>query len=167
MDYGQFVYRKNTRFGNVGSVQMVILTMTFLVGKVVDFIAIKLRYSPLSRQNGEYFTGSIFALRAREKITSHFRIPSSGCLWPIFDREILERALLFLRFRSLRCDQIQPKSGRQNVNLFLRKPLFQKKPSTYFYQPKSNTFYPKHPARSRRCSFISFNHPPVGFQRSR
>jgi hypothetical protein len=31
-------------------------------------------------------------LRAREKTTSHFRIPDSGHLWPIFIHEILEIA---------------------------------------------------------------------------
>jgi len=41
-------------------------------------------------------------LRAREKIISHFRIPSSGHLRPRLNRKILEIVRLFLWFRSLR-----------------------------------------------------------------
>jgi len=84
-------------------------------------------------------------LRVDAEITSHFCISSSGHLWPIFTHKILKRAVLFLRFCSLRSTQIRPKSAvlflrfcslrstqirpkseRQNANLFLRQPLLVK-----------------------------------------
>jgi len=81
--------------------------------------------------SGEEERSRTIILRVDAEITSHFRISSSGHppigvegkLWPIFTHKILKRAVLFLRFCSLRSTQIRPKSERQNANLFLRQPL--------------------------------------------
>jgi hypothetical protein len=64
-------------------------------------------------------------LRARAKITSHFRIPSSGHLWPRLNRKIFEIVLLFLWFCSIGATKSNPNSGANSVNLFLREPLAQ------------------------------------------
>ncbi|GAH13353.1 unnamed protein product, partial [marine sediment metagenome] len=62
-------------------------------------------------------------LRARAKITSHSGITSSHHLWPLLNREILDVALLRLRFHSI----VAAKSGANlranSVNLFWRGPL--------------------------------------------
>ncbi len=47
-------------------------------------------------------------LRAREKITYDFRIPSSRHLWTILNRKILELAGLVLRFCSIGLSQSNP-----------------------------------------------------------
>ena len=62
-------------------------------------------------------------LRARAKITSHFRIPSSGHLWPRLNRKILEIVRLFLWFCSIDATKSDPNPGANSVNLFLREPL--------------------------------------------
>ena len=61
--------------------------------------------------------------RARAKITSHFRIPSSGHLWPRLNRKILEIVLLFLWFCSIGATKSGPNPDANSVNLFLREPL--------------------------------------------
>ena len=63
------------------------------------------------------------ALRARAKITSHFRIPSSGHLWPRLNHKILEIALLFLWFCSIGATKSNQNLSANSVNLFLREPL--------------------------------------------
>jgi hypothetical protein len=62
-------------------------------------------------------------LRARARITSHFRIPSLDHLWPRLNRKILEIVLLFLRFCSIGATKYDPNPGANSVNLFLREPL--------------------------------------------
>jgi hypothetical protein len=62
-------------------------------------------------------------LRARAKITSHFRIPSSDHLWPCLNRNILEIVHLFLWFCSIGTTPSDPNPGANSVNLFLREPL--------------------------------------------
>ena len=52
-------------------------------------------------------------LRARERITPHFRIPSSGHLEPIFTRTILNVGLPTLAVVLTQIDSICPKSGRE------------------------------------------------------
>ena len=61
-------------------------------------------------------------LRARAKITSHFRIPSSGYLCPILNRKILERALLLLWFCDFRSNKDNLNLGANSVKLFLSEP---------------------------------------------
>jgi CRP/FNR family cyclic AMP-dependent transcriptional regulator len=61
-------------------------------------------------------------LRARAKITSHFRIPSSGHLWPRLNRKILETVRLFLWFCSIGATKSDLNPGANSVNLFLREP---------------------------------------------
>ena len=61
--------------------------------------------------------------RACAKITSHFRIPSSGHLCPILNRKILEIVLLFLWFCNFGSNKSDLNPGANAVNLFLRKPL--------------------------------------------
>ena len=52
-------------------------------------------------------------LRARERIPSHFRIPSSGHLGPIFPRKILNVAFATPAVSLTQLDSIWPKSGRE------------------------------------------------------
>ncbi len=61
--------------------------------------------------------------RARAKIASHFRIPSSGYLWPILNHKILERALLLLWFCDFGSNKANLNLGANSVKLFLREPL--------------------------------------------
>ena len=61
-------------------------------------------------------------LRARAKIISHFRIPSSGHLWPRLNREILEIVRLFLWFCSIGPAKSNLNQGANSGNLFLREP---------------------------------------------
>ena len=69
-------------------------------------------------------TGSYCAVRlwARAKITSHFRIPSSGHLRPIGNRKILEIGLLLLWFYDFQSVESDPNLGAKSVKLFLREP---------------------------------------------
>jgi hypothetical protein len=53
------------------------------------------------------------SLRARETITSHFRIPSSRHLEPIFTRTILNVGFATPAAWLLQIDSIWPKSGRE------------------------------------------------------
>ncbi len=62
-------------------------------------------------------------LRAREKIISHFRIPSSGHLRPRLNRKILEIVRLFLWFCSIGSAKFNLNLGAISENLFLREPL--------------------------------------------
>ena len=62
-------------------------------------------------------------LRARAKITSHFRIPSSGHLWPRLNRKILEIVRLFLWFCSIGAAKPNLNLGANSGNLFLCEPL--------------------------------------------
>ncbi len=57
----------------------------------------------------------MWILRARLKITSHFRIPSSGHLCPILNRKIFEidPLLVPLLAGQFRIEQIWPKSERE------------------------------------------------------
>jgi hypothetical protein len=61
-------------------------------------------------------------LRARAKIPSHFRIPSSGHLCPILNRRILEIGPLFLWFGDFGSNKSDPNPGANSVKLFLREP---------------------------------------------
>jgi hypothetical protein len=61
-------------------------------------------------------------LRARAKITSHFRMPSSDHFRPRLNREILGRVLLFLWFRSIGAAKSDLNLCANSVNLFLREP---------------------------------------------
>ena len=71
------------------------------------------------------------SLRVRAKINSHSGITSSHHLWPLLNREILDVALLRLRFHSI----VVAKSGANlranSVNLFWREPLEPNNESTY------------------------------------
>ena len=62
-------------------------------------------------------------LRACEKISSVFHIPSSGHLCPLLNRKILKIVLLFLWFYSIGETKSDPNLGAQTPNLFFRKPL--------------------------------------------
>ncbi len=62
-------------------------------------------------------------IRACAKTTLQFRISFAGHLWLILSREILERALLLLRFRSLGSTKPDLQLSAKNANLFLRGPL--------------------------------------------
>ncbi len=62
------------------------------------------------------------SLRARAKITSHFRMPSSDHLRPRLNRGILGRVLLFLWFRSIGAAKSDLNLCANSVNLFLREP---------------------------------------------
>ncbi len=73
--------------------------------------------------NGVTTSYEILRVRARAKITSHFRISSSGHLWPRLNRKILEIVLLFLWFCSIGATKSDPNPGANSVNLFLREPL--------------------------------------------
>jgi hypothetical protein len=66
---------------------------------------------------------SLTVLRARAKITSHFRTPSSGHLCPILNRKILERALLLLWFRDFGSNKANLNLSANSVKLFLCEPL--------------------------------------------
>ncbi len=57
--------------------------------------------------------GVLRDLRARAKITSHFRISSSGHLRPIFTHTILNVGVPALAVVLLQVDQICPKSERE------------------------------------------------------
>ena len=61
--------------------------------------------------------------RAHSKITSHFRIPSSGHLWPFLNRKILEIIRLFLWFRSIGITKSDPNLNANSAKLFLSEPL--------------------------------------------
>jgi len=62
-------------------------------------------------------------LRACAKITSHFRIPSSGHLCLRLNRKILEIVLLFLWICSIGAAKSDLNLGANSVKLFLHKPL--------------------------------------------
>jgi len=62
-------------------------------------------------------------LRDRAKITSHFRISSSGHLRPCLNRKILEIVRLFLWFCSIGAAKSDLNPGANSANLFLRDPL--------------------------------------------
>ena len=73
-------------------------------------------------------------LRARAKITSHFRLPSLGHLQPLLNRKILDIAVLCLRSCSIVAAESDPNLGAKNRlqneiigsfpgKLFLREPL--------------------------------------------
>ena len=53
----------------------------------------------------------VFPFRARETITPHFRIPSSGHLEPIFTRKILKLGFATSAVVLLQIDSIWPESG--------------------------------------------------------
>jgi hypothetical protein len=61
--------------------------------------------------------------RAHSKISSHFRIPSSGHLWPFLNRKILEIIRLFLWFRSIGIAKSDPNLFANSAKLFLSEPL--------------------------------------------
>jgi len=62
------------------------------------------------------------ALRAGEKITSGFRIPSSRHLRPLLNHEILTVARLRLRFRSIVATESDANPGANSRKLFFRRP---------------------------------------------
>lgn len=63
-------------------------------------------------------------LRAHSKITSHFRIPSSGHLRPILNRKVLEiDPLLFLWLCNFGSNKSDLNLGANSVKLFLSEPL--------------------------------------------
>ncbi len=62
-------------------------------------------------------------VRARAKITSHFRIPYSGHLWLFLNHKILEIVRLFLWFCSIGTAKSDPNPSANSVKLFLREPL--------------------------------------------
>ena len=62
-------------------------------------------------------------LRARERITSHFRIPSSSHLEPIFTRKILNVAFATPAVLLPQIDSIWPKSGREFLEGILSRAL--------------------------------------------
>jgi len=64
-------------------------------------------------------------LRARAKIISHFRIPSSGHLCPILNRKILEIVPLFLWLCDFGSKKSDLNLDANSVKLFLRKPYVQ------------------------------------------
>ena len=87
-------------------------------------------------------------LRARARITSHFRIPSSGHLQPLLNRKILDIAVLCLRSCSIVAAESDPNLGAKNRlqneimgpfpgNLFLRKPLVAKTINTMAFGCRS------------------------------
>ncbi len=61
-------------------------------------------------------------LRACAKITSHFRIPSSGHLCLILNRKVLEIVQLFLWLYNFGSNKSDLNLGANSVKLFLRKP---------------------------------------------
>jgi hypothetical protein len=61
-------------------------------------------------------------LRARPKITWHFRIPSSGHLRPILNRKVLEIGPLFLRLCDLGSNKSDLNLGANSTKLFLGEP---------------------------------------------
>jgi len=62
------------------------------------------------------------SLRARPKITSHFRISSSCHLRPILIRKILEIVLLFLWFCAIGSSKSKTNLSANSVKLFLGEP---------------------------------------------
>gem|GEM_PF-6480083 len=63
-------------------------------------------------------------LRARETITTHFRIPSLGHLGPIFTHKILSVGLDTPAVYSLRSAQDAPNLGAMLSQLFFNRPSF-------------------------------------------
>jgi hypothetical protein len=76
------------------------------------------------RQTAIYggLTAASESLRACARITSHFRIPSSGHLCPILNRKVLEIGLLFLWLCNFGSNKSDLNLGANSVKLFLRKP---------------------------------------------
>ncbi len=66
-------------------------------------------------------------LRARERITSHFRIPSSSHLEPIFNRKILNVGFATPAVLLLKMGSIWPKSGREFWEVILSRALIVEK----------------------------------------
>ena len=66
---------------------------------------------------------SLIALRAREIITSHFRIPPSGQLGPIFTCTILNVGMATLAVVLTQIDPICPKSGREFWGVIISRTL--------------------------------------------
>jgi len=62
-------------------------------------------------------------LRARETIPSHFRIPSSGHLEPIFTRKILNVGFATPAVVLPQIDSIWPKSGREFWEVIISRTL--------------------------------------------
>ena len=62
-------------------------------------------------------------LRARERITSHFRIPSSGHLEPIFTRKILNVGFATPAVLLRQIGSRWPKSGREFLAVILSRAL--------------------------------------------
>ncbi len=75
-------------------------------------------------------------LRAHSKITSHFRIPSSGHLWPFLNRKILEIIRLFLWFRSIGIAKSDPNLYANSAKLFLSEPLAKDNKTCFFSTSK-------------------------------
>jgi len=97
-------------------VEKVMAGQEVVIGKAGKPVAKLVRYeqSEKPRRPG--------ALRARAKITSHFRIPSSGHLWLCLNRKILEIVRLFLWFYSIGAAKSNLNLGANSGNLFLREP---------------------------------------------
>jgi hypothetical protein len=51
-------------------------------------------------------------------MTSRFRHPASARLRPLFNREILERALLLLRFLSITSTTVEPNLGQEKLGTY-------------------------------------------------
>jgi len=64
-----------------------------------------------------------FDLRARETITSHFRIPSSGHLEPTFTHKILNVGFATPAVLLPQIDSILPKSGREFLEVIISRAL--------------------------------------------
>jgi len=64
----------------------------------------------------------MYVLRARPKITSHFRISSSCHLRPILICKILEIVLLFLWFCAIGSSKSKTNLSANSVKLFLGEP---------------------------------------------
>ncbi len=62
-------------------------------------------------------------VRARETITSHFRIPSSGHLEPFFTRTILNVGFATPAVLLPQIDSIWPKSGREFLEVIISRAL--------------------------------------------
>jgi len=89
-------------------------------------------------RNDQGYDNSPCRLRACAKITSHFRIPSSGHLCPILNRKVLEIGLLFLWLCNFGSNKSDLNLGANSVKLFLRKPLGPKY-IDYLNRPPTNT----------------------------
>jgi hypothetical protein len=77
-------------------------------------------------------------LRARARITSHFGITSSHHLWPLLNLEILDAALLRLRFRSIVAAKSGANPRANSARLFLRAPL----PRDCFFRTRQMPDFP-------------------------